>query len=252
MSMTMMTMMTFFNTYFRQSDDVCCGACVRGEKHIKLRKPNQDAMLIKYTKYGTIVVVADGVGSLDKSHYASKTIVRATAKSFAMFEKGLIGRKEITKTINQLYSKRVRKNYRSRAATTCIFVVLSHAYGMFAGQVGDGICFINLNDDIVILKKKVDGFLNTADAISPLDDTVRWTTKHFDISSDDTIKVMIATDGVSETIIPGMEKECMDYYLSEVSTESKYKRNFIMKKHLQNWNVRASTDDKTMIVFSRG
>ncbi len=252
MSMTMMTMMTFFNTYFRQSNDICCGACVRGEKHIKLKKPNQDAMLIKYTKYGTIIAVADGVGSLEKSHYASKAIVKATAKSFILFEKGLIGRKEITKTINKLYGKKVKRKYHSRAATTGIFVVLSRMHGMFAGQVGDGICFIDLNDEIVVLKKKVDGFLNTADAISPLDDTVRWTTKHFDVSSDDAVKVMIATDGVSETIIPGMEKECLDYYLSEVSGESKYKRNSIMKKHLQNWNVKASTDDKTMIVFSRG
>lgn len=252
MSMTMMTMMTFFNTYFRHSNDICCGACVRGEKHIKLKKPNQDAMLIKYTKYGTIIAVADGVGSLDKSHYASKAIVKATAKSFILFEKGLIGRKEITKTINKLYGKKVKQKYHSRAATTGIFVVLSQMHGMFAGQVGDGICFIDLNDEVVVLKKKVDGFLNTADAISPLDDTVRWTTRHFDVSSVDAVKVMIATDGVSETIIPGMEKECLDYYLSEVSGESKYKRNSIMKKHLQNWNVKASTDDKTMIVFSRG
>ena len=82
MSTMMMTMMTFFNSYFRHSNDICCGACVRGEKHIKLRKPNQDAMLIKYTRYGTIITVADGVGSLKKSHYASKAIAKATAKSF--------------------------------------------------------------------------------------------------------------------------------------------------------------------------
>ena len=251
MSMTKTTMMTFFNKYFRQSKDICCGSCIRGEKHKKLKKPNQDDMIIKYTKYGTIIAVADGVGSLDKSHYASKAILKATAKSFILFEKGLIGRKEITKTINKLYGKKVRKNYRLRAATTCIFAVLSQTHGMFAGQVGDGICFIDINDEVTILKKKIDGFLNTADAISPLDEVVHWTTKHFDISDDDRIKVMIATDGVSETIIPGMERACLDYYLSEVSGESRYKRNSIMKNHLLNWNVKASTDDKTMIIFSR-
>lgn len=252
MSTMMMTMMTFFNSYFRHSNDICCGACVRGEKHIKLRKPNQDAMLIKYTRYGTIITVADGVGSLKKSHYASKVIVKATAKAFVLFEKGKIARKEITKTINEIFRQKIRRKYHSSAATTCIFVVLSNLHGLFAGQVGDGMCYVSLNDEKVILKKKVDEFLNTADAISPLDNKIHWTTKHFDISNDDRIKVMMATDGVSETIIPGMENECLEYYLEEVKDVSKYKRDSVIKNHLINWNVKASTDDKTMIIFSRG
>lgn len=244
--------MTFFNSYFRKSKDICCGATLRGEKHVIQNKPNQDAVLIKYTKYGVILAVADGVGSLEKSQYASKAIVKATAKAFCLFEKEKINRRDITKTITKLYGKAVRKKYRLSAATTCIFAVISNSHGMFLGQVGDGSCYVNLNDNRFILKKKTDEFLNTADAISPLDNNVRWTTKHFKISGNDSIKIMLATDGISETVIPGMENDCLEYYLNDVATKVKYDRNKTIKGHLKNWNVKASTDDKTMIIFSRG
>lgn len=250
---TMMTMMmTFFNYLFNTRGDICGGASVRGEKHIKLKKPNQDAFRIKFSKYGTTLVAADGVGSFEKSHYASKAITKATVKSFLLFEKGCIGRKDITKTINKLYGKYVRKKYHSSTASTCMFVTLSNKYGVFAGQVGDGLCYLNINGEGYILKKKTDEFLNTADAIFPSDEHVNWTTKHFDLTNDDSIKIMIATDGVSETIISGMEADCLEYYLKDISEKNAFLSGKTLKEHLINWNVKASTDDKTMIIFSRG
>ena len=249
---TMMTMMTFFNRLFIRKGDICGGASVRGEKHVKLKKPNQDAYRIRHSKYGTTLVAADGVGSFEKSQYASKAITKATVKSFLLFEKGNIGRKEITKTINKLYGKYVRKKYHSSTASTCIFVTLSDKYGLFAGQVGDGLCYLSINGEGYILKKKTDEFLNTADAIFPSDEHINWTTKHFDLTNNDSVKVMIATDGVSETIISGMEANCMEYYLKDISEKKITLRDKTLKEHLSNWNVKASTDDKTMIIFSRG
>lgn len=243
----MMTMMT----YSKKKKEYLASACVRGKIHVKEKLPNQDSILTASNKYGVIMSVADGLGSHRFSKKGSKAAVRAVKKSFMMFEKGKISFKEITATIFKLFKENVKESQRAEASTTCVFAVLSYKHGLFVGQIGDGMCYIRINGEEVLLKKKDDEFTNIVTPLNPSKNEARWKTKHFNINEEDSIEILLATDGISEDIVPGKEGECIEYYLGEIKKYARIFFNFILRRFILNWDVPGSGDDKSIIIFQK-
>ena len=244
--------MTYSKKLHLEKNIRVAGASVRGISHIKAKKPNQDAVLIYKSKFGIIMAVADGVGSHQFSRYGSKTAVKAVKTAFLQFEKNEIDRKEITSTIYKQYCQGIKQKYINAAATTCLFAVLSYKHGLFVGQIGDGLSYVDINGLDWVIKPKEEDFSNIVVAMTPTKGSAKWTTKFFKISSDDKVRILLCTDGVSSGIIPGKEGECASYYINEINKKHALSYNYYIKKYLKNWNIKGENDDKTMIVFSKG
>ncbi len=69
-------------------------ASVIGKAHLDDALPNQDAFLIKKMSYGTIIVMADGMGSKKKADIGSKMICRAVCEAVEVWIKYRDVRKE--------------------------------------------------------------------------------------------------------------------------------------------------------------
>lgn len=227
------------------------GATNRGKSHIKTGIPNQDAFVMRKHDYGYVFSVADGVGSHKFSQIGSKAIVDSVDETFTKFEEGQIERKNITTTIFQSFREKVPVEYRESASTTCIFAAILKKHGVFLGMIGDGICAIKINQNEFRLDAKEEAFSNIVVAANPSKEMPMWKTKHFDLEQNDTISLLLATDGVSGDIIPGKEFECLTYFETKVCKAPRILRNFRIKTEIKNWGPAGSLDDKTMIVFSR-
>lgn len=227
-------------------------ATIKGDSHKKMNMPNQDAVFAKQNKFGIALAVADGVGSHKFSQYGSKAAVRSVQEAFLSFELGEIQTSDITKTIFEIFKRKIPSKYADQSSTTCIFAYLSNKTGLYVGQIGDGLCYIKINDKFTQLKDKDDCFANLVIPLNASKETARWKTRHFNVKDSDKIEMMLATDGISGDIIPGKEEECLDYYLEKIKKTNPFWRNVIIKKQLKSWDVPGSGDDKTMIVFSKG
>ena len=239
---------------FRNSKkNECYGyASVRGQSHYASRTPNQDAVRVYRSEYGTTLVVADGLGSHRYSQIGSSAIVKSVTDAFFLFESGKIPVNEITATAFSLFRKRVPESKNTQASTTCIFAHISNTNGLFVGQVGDGACYIRINDSFTTLKGKECEFANLVVPLNASQETAKWHTRHFKTNVDTRISIMLATDGVSNDIIPEKEESCLEYYCSKLMNMTRIKRNMYVRKVLKQWDVPGSVDDKTMIVYSRG
>ena len=227
-------------------------ASVRGQSHIATKTPNQDAVKIRKTQYGITLVVADGVGSHKYSQIGSRTIVKSVTDAFYMFESGQIPVTDITATAYKLFKKRVPKSKNTQSSTTCIFAHISEKHGLFVGQVGDGACYIELNDTFTTLKGKESEFANLVVPLNPSLESAEWHTRHFKADKEAKLRILLATDGVSNDIIPEKENQCLGHYCNEVKNIDAFGRNRFIRKTLKHWDVPGSSDDKTMIVYSRG
>ncbi len=238
-------------TSFNSKKEHFAGASVIGQSHKKSKLPNQDSYLIYKNNDIVVLVIADGLGSHEYSKIGSKTVVKVVKSTFCDFENGSVPFKQITNTIYNRFVSSIPKRYANAAATTCAFVVISKKNGIFAGQVGDGLCYIRINDSKFILKPKTDEFSNIVTPLNPVKENVLWKTKHFNIESNDEIDIMLATDGISEDIIPGKESECLEYCISNIKKKFRFLSNIVLKRIILNWDVPGSLDDKSIIIYSR-
>ena len=227
-------------------------SCVRGEHHIALNHPNQDAVLAEHNQYGFIFAVADGVGSQPHSQIGSHSAVTAVRDTFVGFERGIIPVSNITKTIFEKYKEGVPEELRNQASTTCVFAYLSNSSGLYLGQIGDGVCYFKLNGSFSKLTEKNDDFANLVRPLNASATEAKWKTRHFNVGKEDSVRLFLATDGVSADIVPGREENCLDYYCHMLARWPKLLRNIRIRRCLKCWNVPGSNDDKTMIVFWRG
>ena len=227
-------------------------SCIRGKSHVASNLPNQDAVLVEIGKHGITLAVADGVGSQAYSQIGSHVAVTSVKEAFSEFENGLIPIANITKTIFEKYKSGVPEKIRDQSSTTCVFAYLSNISGLFLGQIGDGVCYFKVNDAFSILADKSADFANIVHPLNASKTEAKWKTRHFSLRGDESIKILLATDGVSADIMPTKEEECLNYYCNKLSKWPRILRNLRVKLYLKNWNVPGSNDDKTMIVFWRG
>lgn len=233
------------------TNEKCGGSSIRGVSHKATHTPNQDSFGLFTSKYGTTLVVADGVGSHKYSKCGSKAAVKAVKNAFRLFETEKLPVSNITATIYSLFQSYVPKRKRSQASTTCIFVHISPEHGTFIGQAGDGACYFKINDKFSMIVPPENEFANLVQPINPEKTIHKWKTRHLDTTNEDTMMFFLSSDGISNDIIPGKEYECLEFYASKLVCD-KRKNNRFVHQIIKHWDVPGSVDDKTMIVYSRG
>ena len=225
------------------------GASIIGKSHVACSICNQDAYLIKKTKFGIMMCVCDGVGSHKYSQHGAKAACKAAATVFTMYSKRKIAKKEIGKHIEILFGKYLKKKYRNEAATTCLFVYVYKNHEVVIGQAGDGIILIKINGRFTVFQKKTDDFMNEVHPIDGIHPYLYWKIRNLEVDANSVkeLTFLLSTDGISEDILPNKLEQFMDYFVALSKDE---KNNRGLRTELANWSVPGSIDDKTVITFS--
>lgn len=229
--------------------DMITGASLIGPAHIRQHLPNQDAFKYRSYGYGCIMAVADGVGSDRYSHFGSKAVVQAVHESFCAYVRGDISRTQIINSIYGQYVSGLKKIYHSAASTTCIFTAHIFNQGLYLGLVGDGIICGRINNQPFVMKKESNSFANIVKPLSPLRPAPTWTTKFIPEDRLNSIRLMLATDGVSGDILPNKETEFASYLIDCVNARKPEKRQEYLIHLLENWETPRSLDDKTIVLY---
>lgn len=228
---------------------VVTGASVIGPAHVNQHMPNQDAFKCHNYGYGCVMAVADGVGSDQYSHFGSKAVVQAVHETFCAYVRGDISRSQITKSIYRYYVSILKKRYHSAASTTCLFAAYVFNQGLFLGMIGDGIICGSINSWPFVMQTGSDAFTNIVKPLSPQRPNPTWTTKFIPENRIDSIRLMLATDGVSEDILPNKEIDFTNYLLDLTKARRAEDRQIKLLDLLERWETPRSLDDKTIVLY---
>ena len=228
---------------------VITGASVIGPTHIHQHMPNQDAFKYRNYGYGCVIAVADGVGSDRYSHFGSKAVVQAVHEAFCAYVRGDINRTQITKSIYRYYISILKKRYQSAASTTCLFAAYIFNQGLYLGLIGDGIICGSINCQPFVMQKESDSFTNIVKPLSPQRPNPTWSTKYIPEHRLNSIRLMLATDGVSEDILPNKGPDFASYLIDCISAWRTEDRQIKLTNLLEHWETPKSLDDKTIVLF---
>lgn len=225
------------------------GASVVGAAHLQQLSSNQDAVKFHIYRYGCVMAVADGVGSDKYSQHGSKAVVQAVHEAFCAYNRRDIPRDKITATISRLYCSMLKERYHACAATTCIFAAHVFNQGLFLGQIGDGIVCGKINGIPFVFNRSSESFTNIVVPLSPMRPSPVWNTKFIPESKLNSLQLMLATDGVSEDILPGRETEFTSYLIDKLFTHGVTDRQKLLVDILNHWETPRSIDDKSIVLY---
>ena len=234
---------------FPSNTGVITGASVAGSVHVRQNMPNQDAFKCRNYGYGYVMAVADGVGSDRYSHFGSKAVVQAVHEAFCAYARGDLRRTQITKSIYRQYISILKKRYQSAASTTCLFAAYIFNQGLYLGLIGDGIICGYISSQPFIMQNTSDSFSNIVKPLSPQKPHPNWITKFIPENRLTSIQLMLATDGVSEDILPNKETDFVGYLIDCINARREEDRQMKLLNLLENWETPKSLDDKTIVLF---
>lgn len=236
----------------RFSESFAIGASLRGKSHIELHLPNQDRVLYISRPNLLLIAAADGVGSSRWAHEGAFSAICAVRETFVRLQRNRIREDRILQTINRLYCQGVPYEHRSDAATTCLYAAMINNT-LYIGQAGDGLCAVCTESGIKQLRSSKGTFANE---VFPLradrDNSKLWHTYIIHPDEYQFIRVLLATDGVADDILPGQKKQFMDMMISAISGQRQKDKRRTLLTILHEWPVPASNDDKTIAVMKWG
>lgn len=225
---------------------------VRGSLHIDGNIPNQDAYSVKQYKFGTILVVSDGLGTKKKSDIGSKAVGRAINKAVQIWNE--YSEKDIRlllPLIVSIWNIEIFPFTQKECGATCLFAIITNDGHAYVGQLGDGSIYLSIDDCVQLLKEKDDDFSNLTVCMGGFSSYSDWTLKDFDISNK-SFGIVLMTDGVSETIVENKKIDFINLLFRRLSEcENLAKRNNLIYKILSEWNPVSAGDDRTLICYRR-
>ena len=226
------------------------GESLVGAAHAGQRQQNQDAVRVQAYSYGSVAAVADGVGSHRYAGYGSRAAVQAVHQVFAQYARRDMDRTRIVRAIAGRYVELVQAQYRAWAGTTCIFFAHLYEEGLFLGQVGDGICCGYLNGAPFCLGEREEAFSNLVAPLSAAGGPPpAWRTRFVPKGELRSVELMLATDGVSDDLLPGQEAAFARYLISRAAEARQEERQEALRQILERWETPLSQDDKTIALY---
>lgn len=227
------------------------GASTIGMSHIKKHEVNQDFFLIDETITGTVFVVADGHGSHKFADIGSKAVCISVVYAIRKLERknsGNLDFNDLLTEIKRIWEYKILPNSREECGTTCLFAFLNDTF-LYIAQLGDGEIYTEIDGEFSIFKEKDDEFTNFTNGMSRVNSVSEWSFKIYDISNKK-IRLVLMTDGISETLIDGVEREFFEAMHKESERLfTNTARSKKIKKIIEHWDKNHSGDDRTIILY---
>jgi len=222
------------------------GASKIGKSHLLTGCPNQDAWAAARAKTMFVAAVSDGLGSRENSQVGSKAAVRSALTASRMIAPET-GGADIVRLVHAVWRVRLAGLDVQSCACTCLFAIRFVTGRLFAAALGDGVITIDNGGKRETLELTGKDFANSTDAMDTCDPR-DW--RCYDEQARGGLKMMLATDGVSDDIEEGGLFDFADFVIDEVAKRTEQrKRNGYLRKLLNRWPRPKSGDDKTLVVI---
>lgn len=227
-------------------------ASVKGMLHEGGNIPNQDAYSVKRHKFGTILVVSDGLGSKKYSDIGSKAVGKAVDRAVQIWN-GYVEKdiRLLIPLIVSVWNMEIFPYSQRECGATCLFAIILNDGHVFLGQLGDGSIYISIDDELKLLREKEDDFTNLTVCMGGFSNYSDWSLKECYVGKK-TFGIVMMTDGVSETIVDEKKEDFIKLLFKRLSEcENLSKRNNLVYKILSEWKSVSAGDDRTLICYRR-
>lgn len=227
-------------------------ASVKGMLHESANIPNQDAYSVKRYKFGTVLVVSDGLGSKKYADLGSKAVGKAVDRAVQIWN-GYADKdiRLLLPVIVSIWNMEIYPYSQKDCGATCLFAIIANDGHVYLGQLGDGSIYISTEDELQLVREKEDDFTNLTVCMGGFSSYSDWSVKDVNVGNKP-FGIVMMTDGVSETVIDEKKEAFINLLFKRLSEcENLSKRNNFIYKILSEWNPVSAGDDRTLICYRR-
>lgn len=223
------------------------GASVQGPAHRRAGTPKQDAWLGIAGRFGSLVVVADGLGSRPYSRLGALAVCRATHRAVReLAAASEIGDADALFTrLEDHWHDEIAPREPNECSTTVSFSLVHRSGGVLLGQVGDGLVALKADGQIQPLVTERAGFGNETDGLGFDGRHPRWHSRWLPLPAIG-FRVLLATDGVSDDLRPEFLGDFIAYVERELWPLTPAGRHRRLCAQLRAWPTPGHSDDKTL------
>ena len=214
---------------------------IKGDKPV-----NQDAILTYENDDLIVLALADGLGSATHSDKGSFAICRSVIENvkIALRTSSPLSGTDILNYWDTML--RVRGfNPRDCMTTSSFAVINKQNKKVTTAQIGDSQIYLIVDGKLIYTTKEKD-FANITECLNP-SNVVKYDVNsvHFENS----IRVLIASDGICDEIDPNAVPEMTDYLIERYSSIPIKKRNLALSGEVRRSFSKRNSDDKSIIFF---
>ena len=227
-------------------------ASVKGMLHESGNIPNQDAYSVKRYKFGTILVVSDGLGSKKHSDIGSKAVGKAVNRAVQIWN-GYVEKdiRLLLPLLVSIWNLEIYPYSQKDCGATCLFAIVANDGHIYIGQLGDGSIYIAIDNELQLVKEKEDDFTNLTACMGGFSSYADWSLKDI-VVGNRALGIVMMTDGVSENVTEEKKEDFINLLFKRISEcENLPKRNNLVFKILSEWNPVSAGDDRTLICYRR-
>jgi serine/threonine protein phosphatase PrpC len=225
------------------------GASVPGQRHLQEGRPNEDALLMRAGHFGTLMAVADGLGSKPRAQEGSRAAVKAALEAVKAWGKSpQAGVTELLVLIEAYWRLLIAPSPVSECATTLLLAYLSPQGVLTLCMLGDGLALIDMNGRVIQLTARDPAnFSNQTVGLGVPHKLSEWRSQQHQM--DGAWTVLLATDGVSEDLDSEVLGDLPAHLVATYGATAPSRRTRRLAAELRQWRTAHHTDDKTLALM---
>lgn len=226
-----------------------CGASVRGPAHRSQARPNEDAWRRASGAFGTVLVISDGVGSCPQSRLGAQVACRAVCGAVRAWRGDRVVLSRLLEQIESDWRRGIAPANPRDSAATCLFAWMRPMGQLIVAGKGDGmaVAIRPHRKPHWVVGPRLLGFANETAALGPTVELETW--KHWSSKGSSEIAVVLATDGVSDDLLPDRANDFLSWLIAQTQRRAPSARSRAIRHQLLNWPTPNHLDDKTLAVL---
>ena len=230
-------------------DTYSFGASVRGPLHQREARANEDAWLHAEGTFGVMAVVCDGLGSKPNARFGSHAACLAVKEAVLRWSQSEgAPLSYLSNLIEVLWRLRIHPLEASSAATTCLLALASRSGVWVLGGLGDGLVLTRTGRELcTVIGSRGAGFSNETTGLGISRGSHEWTLVQLAPTDEDRM-VVLATDGISDDLVPEKLDGFCNWLVSSFGDISPSRRWRRLAAELRAWPTPGHLDDKTLAV----
>lgn len=215
----------------------------------KYHKINQDRAIVKSFPFGSVVALADGLGSLSHSDVGAQAYCDSVINLAEKYQCKIDDMECFLRDLHISWKKKIEEQNLSIDQCGCTALLVVIGFGIYyAFHIGDGVLGIMADDEFLILLEDKDlYFANCTDPMCEEYDYTKWKVNSKSFSN--LQGIYLSSDGVElADMTPHGIKDFMASFINEYQRLSIKEAEKDIEGWLSNW---PSEDDKTIAFLLR-
>lgn len=222
------------------------GASIRGPLHRSTGASCEDCWLAHSDARGTVLAVADGLGSRPQARLGARAAVRAVRQAWRHWSLSPRGKAEdLVRLVEVLWRIALGEIEPNDAATTCLVCAVPRDRDGVLAQLGDGLVGTLRSGEFSALVAPREGFGTETHALGVPHGMRDWTLAPLSALGEGDA-VLLATDGVSDDLLADRCGAFVRWMVDDLQSAPRAGTRIAAK--LRAWPVPRHLDDKTVLL----